>query len=40
MIIGTGVDIIEIGRIREAVEAWGDRFLQKIREILDREENG
>ncbi|NLE65781.1 MAG: holo-ACP synthase [Elusimicrobia bacterium] len=30
MIIGTGVDIIEIGRIREAVEAWGDRFLQKI----------
>ncbi len=26
----TGVDIIEIQRIRDAVERWGDRFLQRI----------
>ena len=25
-----GVDIIEIGRIKEAVERWGDRFLRRI----------
>lgn len=30
MIIGTGVDIIEISRIRKAVETWGERFLTRI----------
>ena len=25
-----GVDIIEIDRIREAVERWGERFLQRV----------
>ncbi len=30
MIIGIGVDIVEIGRIGEAVRRWGDRFLRKI----------
>jgi holo-[acyl-carrier protein] synthase len=30
MIIGTGVDIIEISRIRSSVEKWGDRFLNKV----------
>jgi len=30
MIIGTGVDIVEIPRIRKAVETWGDRFLTRI----------
>ena len=25
-----GVDIIEIGRVREAVERWGERFLKRV----------
>jgi holo-[acyl-carrier protein] synthase len=25
-----GVDIIEIGRIQQAIERWGDRFLRRI----------
>ena len=30
MIVGTGVDIIEISRIRKSVETWGDRFLSRV----------
>lgn len=30
MIRGVGVDIIEVARIRGAVERFGDRFLQRI----------
>ena len=30
MIIGTGVDIAEVPRIRETIERYGDRFLQRI----------
>jgi holo-[acyl-carrier protein] synthase len=30
MIIGTGVDIAEVHRIRESVERFGDRFLHRI----------
>jgi len=30
MIVGTGVDIAEVPRIREAIERFGDRFLQRI----------
>ena len=30
MIKGTGVDIIEISRIRNSVETWGDHFLERI----------
>ena len=30
MIEGTGVDIIEVKRIKEAVEKWGDRFLNRV----------
>lgn len=30
MIVGTGVDIIEIDRIRKSIEKFGDRFLHKI----------
>jgi len=30
MIIGTGIDIIEISRIRRAVERHGDRFLKRV----------
>lgn len=28
--ISTGVDIIEINRIRSTLERWGDRFLQRV----------
>jgi len=30
MIIGTGVDIIEVRRLRQAVEKWGKRFLERV----------
>ncbi len=30
MILGTGVDIIEVERIRAAVERFGERFLNRI----------
>ncbi len=30
MILGTGVDIIEIGRIKKAVERWGEGFLAHV----------
>ncbi len=30
MIIGTGIDIIEIDRIEKAVERWGDVFLKYV----------
>lgn len=30
MIRGTGIDIVNIDRIREAVEKWGERFLSRI----------
>ncbi len=30
MIIGTGIDIIEIYRIRAAVERWGEAFLNHV----------
>jgi holo-[acyl-carrier protein] synthase len=30
MIVGTGVDIAEVGRIRAAMERFGDRFLNRV----------
>jgi len=30
MILGTGIDIIEVARIRSSMERFGDRFLQRI----------
>jgi len=30
MIVGTGIDIIEIDRIKNAVERWGDEFLKHV----------
>lgn len=30
MIIGMGVDIVEIFRVKDAVKKWGDSFLTKI----------
>ncbi len=30
MIIGTGVDITEVRRLRQAVERWGEAFLHRV----------
>ena len=30
MIFGTGVDIVEVFRMREAIDKWGDNFLGKV----------
>lgn len=30
MIIGTGIDIIEVARIKKALDIWGDRFLNRV----------
>jgi holo-[acyl-carrier protein] synthase len=30
VILGIGTDIIEVGRIRESYERFGDRFLQRV----------
>jgi holo-[acyl-carrier protein] synthase len=30
MILGTGVDIAEVSRIRESIERFGDRFLRRV----------
>ncbi len=30
MIVGTGVDIIEVRRLRQAIEKWGRSFLERV----------
>jgi holo-[acyl-carrier protein] synthase len=30
MIVGTGIDIAEVPRIRQSIERFGDRFLQRV----------
>ena len=30
MIVGTGVDLIEVQRIQHAIERWGDHFLNHV----------
>jgi len=30
MILGTGIDIAEVARIRESIERFGDRFVRRI----------
>ncbi len=30
MLVGTGIDIVEIGRIAQSIARYGDRFLEKI----------
>lgn len=35
MIIGTGVDIVEVFRMKDAIDRWGESFLTKI--FTDRE---
>jgi holo-[acyl-carrier protein] synthase len=43
MIIGTGVDITEVRRLRQAVEKWGDEFLTRVftrRELVNAKTRG
>jgi len=35
MIFGSGVDIVEVFRMRDAIDKWGDGFLKKV--FTDRE---
>ena len=35
MIFGSGVDIVEVYRMRDAIDKWGDSFLKKV--FTDRE---
>ncbi len=30
MIVGLGVDVVKVSRVRAAVERWGDRFLTRV----------
>lgn len=30
MIVGTGIDVVEVPRVASAIERFGDRFLQRI----------
>jgi len=30
MIVGSGIDIAEVARIRQAIERFGDRFMQRV----------
>lgn len=30
MIIGTGIDIIEVSRVKRALDMWGDKFLNRV----------
>ncbi len=30
MIYGIGIDIVSVGRIKRAVDRWGDRFLRRV----------
>ena len=30
MIAGLGVDIIEVGRIKKALDRWGERFIRRV----------
>lgn len=30
MIKGTGIDIIEVERVKKALDAWGERFLKRV----------
>ena len=30
MVLGSGVDIIEVDRVKQAIKKWGDSFLKKV----------
>ena len=35
MIVGTGVDLAEVARIRSSIERFGDRFRDRIKQFPD-----
>jgi holo-[acyl-carrier protein] synthase len=37
MNVNAGIDIVEISRIRRAVERWGERFLKRVFTVRERE---
>ncbi len=37
-VAGIGIDIIEIDRIRQSIERWGDRFTQRIFTATERDD--
>jgi len=44
MIVGTGVDLAEVGRIRRSIERYGERFLRRVytggeRAFVERKRN-
>ena len=36
MIIGTGIDLAEVPRIRASIERYGDRFVERVYTALER----
>jgi holo-[acyl-carrier protein] synthase len=30
MVVGAGIDVIEVDRIRRAIDRWGERFLHRV----------
>ena len=30
MLLGLGVDMVEVGRVKKALERWGERFLNRV----------
>ena len=30
MIVGLGVDLVEVGRVKKTIDRWGERFLNRI----------
>jgi holo-[acyl-carrier protein] synthase len=37
MIVGTGIDLAEIGRIEQSIQRYGDRFIDRIFTAAERE---
>ncbi len=36
MIIGTGIDIVEVGRIADSIDNFGDKFLNRVYTTLEK----
>lgn len=36
MVVGVGIDIIEVSRVKTAIEKWGERFLRRIYTVNER----
>ena len=40
MIIGIGIDLVDMGRMRKAIERGGDRFMRRVFSAAERESAG